>query len=106
MLNDPTPEVLMFIGRFSTDGHRIRRDTIDTFTRGCCWWFAYILSVRFFEQNPRIMIDYVENHFGCKIGDEVYDITGIVTSYYKWEPWDECRDEVLKRRIAECCIMF
>ena len=103
---DRVPDVLMFIGRFSTDGRKIRKDTIETFTCGCCWWFAYILSVRFFEYNPRIMIDYVANHFGCKIGEEVYDITGIVTKEYKWKPWDECADEALKRRIIEDCIMF
>lgn len=31
-------------------------------------------------------MDYVANHFGCKIQERVYDITGDVTEQYKWEP--------------------
>lgn len=106
MLNDPAPEVLMFIGRFSTDGWKERSDVIECFSFGCCWWFAYILSVRFAGYGSDIMVDYSSNHFGCKIGERVYDITGDVTDAYKWEQWRECADETLKKRIEECCIMF
>ena len=104
---DLFPDVLMFIGRFSTDGNKTRQEVVECFTRGCCWWFAYILKHRFlFECDPEIMVDYVANHFGCKIQERVYDITGDVTEQYKWEPWQDCSDESLKKRISECCIMF
>lgn len=104
--DDLLSEVLMFIGRFSTDGRRERKEVIEAFTLGGCWWFAFILSVRFAAYKPEIMTDYVMNHFGCKIGSEVYDITGVVTNDYKWEPWKDCDDETVKRRITEDCIMF
>ena len=52
------------------------------------------------------MVDYVANHFGCKIGDRVYDITGDVTCKYGWEAWIHCRDQALMERITEDCIMF
>jgi len=103
---DIMPDVLMFIGRFSTNGSWLRTEVIDAFLFGCCWWFAYILSVRFAENDPRIMVDYISNHFGCKIGEEVYDITGVVTNDYFWQPWDECDDDTVIRRITEDCIMF
>jgi len=99
-------DVMGFIGRFSTDGRRERVEVVEAFTNGCCWWFAYILSVRFAEYEPTIMVDYVANHFGCRIGAEVYDIMGTVTKQYKWEPWEDCTDELLKQRINEYCINF
>lgn len=101
--NDRLPEVLMFIGRFSTDGNDIRREVVECFTRGCCYWFAYILRARF---GGEIMVDYVANHFGCRIDGEVYDITGQVTDTYKWERWLDCDDVALKKRIDEYCINF
>ena len=99
-------DVLSFIGRFSTDGWHYRNEVIEAFTQGCCYWFAFILHTRFACENPTIMIDYVAAHFGCKIGEKVYDITGDVTEKYRWETWTECSDEALIRRITEDCIMF
>ena len=32
---DPMPDVLMFIGRFSTDGHGTRWEVVEAFTQGC-----------------------------------------------------------------------
>lgn len=54
------------------------------------------------------MYDQVENHFGCRIGDIVYDITGDVTNKYKWETWGSVRreDELLAKRINRDCINF
>ena len=103
---DMMPDVLMFIGRFSTDGQGTRREVVECFTQGCCYWFAFILHQRFLACGARIMIDYVANHFGCEIGGRVYDITGDVTEPYTWEPWCECGDAALIQRITEYCIMF
>jgi len=99
-------DVLGFIGRFSTNGKRVRQEVVEAFTCGCCWWFAYILRERFKDLEPRLMVDYVANHFGCEIGGEVYDITGAVTSQYQWEPWEDCEDDKLRQRIEEYCINF
>ena len=106
--NDPTPDVLMFIGRFSTDGYRERAQVIECFTRGCCFWFARILEERFREEyGAHIVVDYVANHFAARIGGaRVYDITGDVTEGHKWEPWAACSDPLLRKRITEDCIMF
>ena len=106
---DEAPDVLSFIGRFSTtiDGRGYSEDMIVHFTCGLCWWFAYILKTRFDSEYPcEIVIDYIVGHFACRINGTVYDITGDVTEKYKWEPWDDCADELLKERITADCIMF
>ena len=99
--------VLGFIGRFSFGVENERTEVIEAFTCGCCYWFAFILKCRFIEYyNCGIMIDYIQNHFGCKIEDKVFDITGDVTDKYKWEYWSLCEDPYLKARIIEDCINF
>ena len=104
---DEAPDVLMFIGRFSTDGFKSRDDVLRCFLEGCCYWFAYILDTRFrYEYQTQIVIDYIAGHFGCRINGHVYDITGNVTYNYEWEKWDECADSEQKKRIMEQCINF
>lgn len=104
---DAVPDVLMFIGQFSTDGNHIREQVIEAFTCGCCYWFASILQARFGQQyGADIVVDYVANHFATKIAGRVYDITGDVTEGYTWELWTECDDPPLRKRITEDCIMF
>jgi hypothetical protein len=100
-------DVLSFIGRFSTDGWKEREQVIECFTRGCCYWFAFILEARFRPQyGAYIVTDYAANHFATKIGTRVYDITGDVTEGYTWEPWQACGDPLLRKRIIEDCINF
>ena len=101
-------DVLGFIGRFSTDGWGEREEVVDCFTRGCCYWFAFILKARFQEQyGAHIVVDYTANHFATRIaGGRVYDITGDVTEGHTWEPWAMCSDVALRKRIIEDCIMF
>ena len=99
-------DILVFIGRFSTDGSDYREQVIEAFTQGCCYWFAYILSVRFAAYAPEIVHDDVACHFACKIDGRVYDITGDATDGYDWKPWDKYDDEAHKQRIEEQCIMF
>lgn len=105
--DDPVPEILMFIGRFSTDGGGTRREVVEAFTRGGCFWFSYILAARFGQQyGAEIVTDYVANHFATRIAGRVYDITGDVTDAGTWEPWEECNDARLRERITQYCIMF
>lgn len=101
-------DVLCFIGRFSTfpSGQCLNNAIVELFTCGCCWWFAYILSVRFADYQPEIMVDLVANHFGCRIDGRVYDICGDATDAFEWQSWDEYDDEAHKKRISEQCIMF
>ena len=105
---DPAPDVLMFIGRFSTDDRGTRWEVVEAFTNGCCYWFAHILEARFRDQyGAHIVVDYVANHFATRIAnDHVYDITGDVTEGHTWEPWAACSDPALRKRITEDCIMF
>ena len=46
-MTDITPDVLMFIGRFSHDHIGIRNQVQECFLNGCCYWFAFILKTRF-----------------------------------------------------------
>lgn len=94
-------QVDWFINRFHE-----HETTDDTFQFGCCYWFAFILYRRFLREGAKIMYDQVENHFGTMIFGKVYDITGDVTSKYRWEPWEKLDDELLKARIVRDCIMF
>lgn len=94
-------KILNFIKKFQN------KETIKVFTQGCCYWFAVILDKRFnigFGDN--IMIDYIVNHFGCKIDNKVYDITGDVTDKYNWEYWNHCTDDDLQKCIIRDCINF
>ncbi len=80
---------------------------IDTvFTEGCCYWFAFVLYVRFLTKGATLMYDAVANHFATKIDGIVYDITGDVTNKYSWKNWDSITDEALLSRIRRDCIMF
>lgn len=99
-------DILGFIGRFSTDGKHYRNQVIEAFTNGGCYWFAYILSVRFADYQSAIMVDLVAAHFGCRIDGRVYDICGDVTDAFEWRSWDEYGDDLHRKRITEQCIMF
>lgn len=107
---DSIETVLGFIDRFTANG--TRKEVIDTFSCGCCYWFANILHSRFISgevwKKCYIVYDQIENHFGCLIDDTVYDITGIVTDKYNWEPWHKIIKEdfeLSKRIIRDCIIM-
>lgn len=100
-------EPLKFIKHFLPQGRDTK--TVDTFTQGCCYWFAYILFIRFADiPDTAIMIDQVENHFGTMINGRVYDITGDVTDIYEWQWWGDIvlNDETLAERIKRDCIKF
>lgn len=88
-------EVLRFISRFTDNGKRT--EVITTFTQGCCYWFAHILYTRF--PISWIMYDPTIGHFGCRICDRVYDITGDVTDRYKWQTWVSL--QAMEPKVAE-----
>lgn len=100
--------VSRFIDRF-TDGGK-RKEVIDCFTNGCCFWFAYTLRGRFALEAPDAIIVYddIMNHFGCRIKERVYDITGDVTDKYNWRDWIEVylEDELRGKRIIRDCVNF
>lgn len=99
-------EIRNFISRFTDHGKRL--DVIDTFTSGCCYWFAHILSERFTDST--IMYDPVANHFVTQIRGRLYDITGDVTDKYEVIPWTafsiDWENELEKQRIIDQCINF
>lgn len=97
-------EVLCFLSRFTNNGQF--QQVTDAFTCGCCYWLAYILAERFNTDDATIMYDEVMNHFGTMIEGVVYDVTGDVTGFYDWRPWNELEDDILKSRIIRDCINF
>jgi hypothetical protein len=94
-------EVDNFLKRF-----HVSSNIDDTFTTGCCYWFAFVLYVRFLSKGSILMYDEIANHFGTKIDGIVYDITGNVSDKYKWKDWNSITDEALLSRIRRDCIMF
>lgn len=92
--------VLDFIKQFRDLGAE------NCFSNGMCYWFASILKRRFLDEHCHLMYDEIANHFGCEINGIVYDITGIVTKEYDWEPWIQfsTRDYKLTERIERDCI--
>lgn len=95
-------QVINFINHFNPESE----DVIAVFSNGCCYWFAFILRHRFFMDDSEIMYDPIANHFGTRVGDVVYDITGDVTDKYKWKPWQYIDDEAHRMRIIRDCIKF
>lgn len=100
-------QVLQFIDQFNGKGKW--NQVIECFTCGNCYWFAHILHDRFvgFDHYVAIVYDDIDNHFGCQIDDEVYDITGIVTKQYNWELWSTIkeRDSLHASHIERDCIL-
>lgn len=100
-------KVLNFIARFTDRGKR--HEVIDTFSNGCCYWFATILYERFVDDCFCYFVyDQVANHWGTKIDGRVYDITGEVTDDYNWRDWFvvASEDEALAARLVRDCIDF
>lgn len=76
-----------FIKDFKSFG--TSKEIIDCFTKGYCYWFAYILKTRF----PKGDIYYnMIDHFVFKYNDKLYDITGDCTILWNNEyliAWNE-----------------
>ena len=86
-------EILKFISNFNKND--TRKEVIECFTQGCCYWFAKILLTRFSELLGDIVYDGVDCHFGYfnEITQHVYDITGDVTDKYEWQNWFSLQKE-------------
>ena len=105
-------KVLKFIARFTANGQK--KEVIDTFSCGCCYWFAEILWDRFSLDDDveecTVLYDPIINHWACQVNGIVYDITGMIPidSEYEWEPWCEFmyQDISLTKRLYRDCINF
>lgn len=102
MHNIPTKkEILDFIHLFS-NGHD---ETCVKFTCGLCYWFAFILCERF-KPVAIMMYEPVDNHFIVRIGEELYDISGVVTKdYLNVIEWERYPYPDVKARIVRDCIL-
>ena len=81
-------------------------DIVEVFTKGCCYWFAYILCERF---GGEMMYDPIVCHFAASIGGKIYDIRGdlaYVDCKYNFEPWCSFDDPIHKARIIRDCVLF
>ena len=104
--------VLKFIARFTNQGKKV--EVIDTFSNGCCYWFAETLWNRFIldvvDTDCYIIYDPVINHWACCIDGRAYDITGDITDNeeYSWHDWNRFmyQDISLTKRLMRDCINF
>lgn len=94
--------VLRFIRDFKCfDTGQVTR----TFTNGYCYWFAFILHNRF--PNSEIVYYAVGNHFACKIGNRIFDVTGDITDKkFFFESWEDYKkvEPLESQRIIKYCI--
>lgn len=105
-------KVLKFIARFTNNGQK--KEVIDTFSNGCCYWFADILWDRFTLNDDveecTVLYDPIINHWACQINSIIYDITGAipVDAEYEWTEWNDFmfKDELLTKRLYRDCINF
>ena len=95
-------KVLRFIRDFKRfDTGQVTR----TFTNGYCYWFAFILHTRF--PDSEIVYYSAGNHFACKIGNRIFDITGDITDKNLFfESWDEFQkiEPLEAQRVTQYCI--
>ena len=107
MMRDPIEE---FIAHFNK--------AKETFTSGCCYWFAFILAERF---NGEIFYNPKENHFACGIQEDnlfpwidgsawvLYDINGNikenVLDYILFKEYKKIDSTHYKRIVRDCIMM-
>ena len=97
-------DVMNFINVFTSSNNN--KEIIDVFSKcKCSYWFATILFRRFILNQATIVYDVQKRHFGTRIGNHVYDITGIVTDKYTWEVWVSVNKDI-KDAITNELIMF
>ena len=84
----------------------LSKTVAEVFGCDCCYWFAAVLFGRFIREGATIVYDKTKNHFGTRIRDKVYDITGDVTAKYQWVPWESITDSLLRARVVRERIMF
>ena len=102
-------DVLNFIKTFDECRHN--------FLNGNCYWFAFILKERFFQEIPCVIMYHpVNNHFACGMwyNDRHYilDVTGVVDVQTNrrgengWESWFtyQCNEPLGAKRVRRDCI--
>lgn len=97
------------VDEFISEFHHYDHDVSATFTRGCCYWFAYILHARFPGSRIMLATEYLPRHSGAlhfvtEIDGRLYDITGDVTEEYKVIPWDEVKPGPYRDGIIRDCV--
>ena len=99
-LNQSDDKVLAFIKRFE--------GSEETFTSGCCYWFARILCERFDISlyKTTMMYNNIDGHFAAKINGRLYDITGELNETADWKTWDEFRENepIYAQTVIRDCI--
>ena len=76
----------------------------DTFRRGFCYWFAYMLAGRF--PGAVILYEPIEGHFVTDIDGQLYDIRGNVSPLYPSRDRLSREGEYLSHpSIVEGCIL-
>lgn len=81
------------------------KDAKQTFSNGCCYWFAYMLNARF---GATIWYAPIDGHFVGEINDKFYDINGVYTPNEEMIKWDDIQisDPLWASRIKRDCINF
>lgn len=99
-------DIESFIKDFKNFG--TSNEIIECFTRGNCYWFAFILKNRF--QNGQIYYNTM-NHFVFKYKNKLYDITGECTNkwdnegLYNWDKYKKIENNSKYIKLLEhCCI--
>lgn len=92
-------EILDFIKNFQNEG------TVKTFTEGCCYWFACILTGWAFmsadNNEYKIMYNQIDGHFACEINGNLFDVTGEIERTENWVPWVSwCLTEPVYRNVV------
>ena len=98
-------DVLCFIGRFTTNrsGMKKRKQVIEAFRFGCCYWFAFILAERFKDEyDVALLVDFDATHFATEIEGMVFDIGGDITDIdqFHWTRWDDVPDDDPRKKHA------
>lgn len=94
-------DVMRFISKFHSPD-----DTNSILDGECSYWFAVILYRRFIRNGAKIMFDAKSEHFGTKIGNDIYDISGVVSREYDWISWLDMGNTELKEKVTRKLIMF
>lgn len=100
MEQDIKISILKFIFNFK---RKMTQEVEDIFMNGNCYWFAKILQIRF---SGDIYFNPDAVHFATMIGDNLYDISGLVTESTEWYNWDEfCVTNDVNATIQSCILM-
>ena len=91
MLNEVLhKKILKFIRRYR------RVNAANCYSKEMDRRFAQILQDRFSDAEGVLVYDAKHKHFGCMIGDYVYDINGDVSEGYNWVLWNIYDKEEIK----------